>query len=82
MTKTSYIYQTCYCFASSGKLYEFDFNPLDGSSLNSKHKYRSTVISLAETSVSNFLKGKGEVANVYTYLKQGSYCTHGYNMHL
>lgn len=67
---------------SLGKLYECDFNPLDGSSLNSRHKYRSTVTSLIETSVFNFLKGTEEVANVHTYLKQGLYCTHGYNMHL
>lgn len=75
------MYQRSYSPTSSGKLYKFDFNSLDGSSVSSKHKYRSTVISLAETSVSNFLKGRGERANVYTYLKHSLWSTHGYNMH-
>lgn len=42
-------------------------NPLDRNSLNPHHKYRSTVISLTETSVSHFLQGMGKVANAYAY---------------
>ena len=57
-------------------------NPLDRSSLDLQHKYRSTVISSTETSVFHFLKGAGEVANAYAYQKQGLCGTHGRNTHL
>lgn len=60
---------------------EFSLRPLGGSSLNSKRKCRSAVISLAETSVFNFLKGKASWPR-YIRIPNGLNGTHGYSMHL